>query len=197
MYKKQCVLLIFLLICLSSVAQSPELQHFNQKRLQITKIGMLTLGGWAIGNIGTAAFSLSSASGSNKHFHQMNLYWNTVNLAIAGFGYYGAYNSDQLTYNLFSSLKEHYGMEKILLLNAGLDVAYITGGFYLTERAKNNQRKEDLLKGFGQSVVMQGGFLLLFDTAMYFVHHANIGVLKTILSSMSFHGNSLYLTFQF
>ena len=197
MYKKQYVLFLFLLLCLSAVAQSPELQEFNQKRLQITKIGMLTLGGWAIGNIGTAALSLSQASGSNKHFHQMNLYWNTVNLAIAGFGYYGASQSDPLSYNLLSSLKEHYTMEKILLLNAGLDVAYMTGGFYLIERAKNNQKREALFKGFGQSVIMQGGFLLVFDTAMYFIHQSNLGILKNIISSMSFNGNSLYLTFRF
>ena len=197
MYKKQCVLFLFLLLSLPALAQSPELQQFNQKRLQITKIGMLTLGGWAIGNIGTAALALSQASGSNKHFHQMNLYWNAVNLAIAGFGYYGASQSDPLTYNLFSSLKEHYSMEKILLLNAGLDVAYLTGGFYLLERSKNSQNREALFKGFGNSIILQGGFLLVFDTAMYFIHHTNIGVLKNIISSMSFNGNSLYLSFRF
>ncbi len=42
---------------------------------------MMTLGGWAIGNIAVSGFSLRNASGSNKHFHQMNVYWNAVNLA--------------------------------------------------------------------------------------------------------------------
>jgi hypothetical protein len=191
--------LFFLLsgIYFTALAQSPELTEFNQKRLQINKIGMLTLGGWALGNMGTATFAIGRASGSNKYFHQMNLYWNAVNLALAGFGYYGAVSANHGSYDLFHSIKQQYGIEKILLFNTGLDVGYILGGLYLTERAKNSLNRQDLFRGFGQSILMQGGFLFLFDLSMYFIHHRQEKVLKNLIDNVSFNGKGLQIVLQF
>jgi hypothetical protein len=58
------------------------------------------------------------------------------------------------------------------LLNAGLDVAYIATGFYLKERSKNSSSSERL-RGYGNSLLLQGGFLLMFDVALYFIHQNN------------------------
>jgi hypothetical protein len=121
----------------------------------------------------------------------MNAYWNVVNLALAGFGYYGSASADPASFNLFSSVKEHYSMEKILLLNAGLDAAYVATGLYLTERAKNSTSQADRLRGFGQSIILQGGFLLVFDAAMYFIHNSHVNQLKGIMDNISFTGNSV------
>ncbi len=178
-----------------SVAQtaSDRLVSFNEKQIRIKKIGMLTLGSWAVGNMAVSGFSINGASGSNRHFHQMNVYWNVVNLALAGFGYYGAVRADPSTTDLARSVKDFYGTEKTLLLNAGLDVGYILGGLYLTERAKNPENRRDMLKGFGQSVMLQGGFLLLFDTVLYFVLHQQEKELPGLLSSLRFTGSGIAL----
>lgn len=196
-FKKYFLFVAFILICQMACAQSQELQQFNQRRLYINKIGMLTLGGWALGNMGTAALFMGKSSGNNKYFHQMNLYWNVVNLTLAGFGYYGAVSNDPASYSLFNTLKEQYSIEKILLFNAGLDVGYILGGLYLTERAINSQNRTDMLKGFGRSIILQGSFLFLFDLSMYLIHHANENNLKTIIDSLSFTGNSIQLVMRF
>ena len=58
-------------------------------------------------------------------------------------------------------------MEKILLFNAGLDIGYIGAGFYLAERSKSTVNKPNRLKGFGQSLILQGSFLLVFDSLFY------------------------------
>ena len=95
----------------------------------------------------------------------MNLAWNSVNLVIAGFGYYNALNAgSDLT--LLETFAEQKGIENILLLNAGLDVGYMLGGLYLLERSKNVGKRQDILKGFGQSIILQGGFLFAFDVIM-------------------------------
>jgi hypothetical protein len=195
MQLKYLLFFVFYFFLLSAtIAQSnAELRSFNQKRLQTNKIGMLTLGSWALINIGTGSVVARQATGSNKHFHQMNAYWNVVNLALAGFGYYGSASADPASFNLFSSVKEHYSMEKILLLNAGLDAAYIATGLYLTERAKNSTSQADRLKSFGQSIMLQGGFLLVFDAAMYLIHNSHVNQLKGILDNISFTGNSVGL----
>ncbi len=174
-----------------------ELLYFNVKRLQTNKTGMLTLGGWALANIGTGLIASRGASGSNKYFHQMNVYWNVVNLALAGSGYYGSAASDPVSFSLFSSIKEQYGIEKLLLLNAGLDVGYIATGLYLTERAKNTQKQTDRLKGFGQSIMLQGGFLLLFDATLYFIHNSHSKLLQQLLTNISFAGNKVAFVWSF
>lgn len=195
--KKIVLLLLLSGIYFSGLGQSQELTEFNQKRLQINKIGMLTLGGWALGNMGTAAFAIGRASGSNTYFHRMNLYWNVVNLGLAGFGYYGAVSGNAGSYDLFHSIKEQYGMEKILLFNAGLDVGYMLGGLYLMERAKNSLNRQDMFKGFGQSILMQGGFLFLFDLSMYLIHHSQEKVLKNLVDNISFQGNAIQIVMRF
>jgi hypothetical protein len=195
----RCLLpvVIFLSLSTASAQSSTALLHFNQKRIQTNKIGMITLASWALMNISTGAIAARQATGSNKHFHQMNAYWNVVNLALAGFSYYGSATADPATFDLFSSVNEHYGMEKILLLNAGLDAAYIATGLYLTERAKNSITHADRFKGFGQSVMLQGGFLLAFDVVMYFIHNSHVPLLRDVLGNISFTGSTLAMVIRF
>lgn len=99
----------------------------------------------------------------------MNALWNTVNLAIAGFGYYSSLQTDPAVLDLAGSLQKHQAFQKILLFNTGLDVGYIIGGLYLTERSKRPGVDGNRLKGFGNSIMVQGGFLFVFDLANYLI----------------------------
>ena len=163
--------LLFLLVSFSLLAQSMpgELLDFNQASIAHQRSAMLTLGGWAVINIGTGLALRGGTSGGAREFHTMNALWNTVNLGIAGFGYWSAARSNPAGWDLAQSLNEHQNFQQILLFNAGLDVGYIMGGLYLTERAKRPGANADRLRGFGKSIMLQGGFLMLFDLANYFI----------------------------
>jgi hypothetical protein len=52
-----------------------------------------------------------------------------------------------------------------------LDIAYIGGGWYLNRRGIS--KNSDRLHGYGNSIIMQGAFLLLFDGSMFAIqkHH--------------------------
>ena len=52
-------------------------------------------------------------------------------------------------------INEYNSLQNLLLLNAGLDVAYIATGFYLKERAKNSSSSERL-RGYGNSLLTSG-----------------------------------------
>lgn len=199
MSKRYFLTISLLLISSLAVAQtaSDRLVSFNEKQIRIKKTGMLTLGSWAVGNMAVSGLSIGGAQGSNRYFHQMNVYWNVVNLALAGFGYYGAATADPAAADLAKSVKDFYGTEKTLLLNAGLDVGYILGGLYLTERARNPEKRQEMLRGFGQSVMMQGGFLLLFDTVLYLVLHQQEKQLPGLLSTLKFSGNAVAVVVKF
>ncbi len=134
--------------------------------------GMLVLGGWAAGNILASGSAWFATEGEAKQFHAMNTMWNIVNLGIAAFGFNSAVNYSG-TGNPGEVIKLSTDMQNILLLNAGLDAAYIMTGFLLREKGKNSEKYKDILNGYGSSLILQGAFLLVFDTILYFVHKSN------------------------
>ena len=171
MYK----ILIFLILINGSITPLLSQEKFNtdkflEERNNINRNGMYILGGWAIANIISGTVGNYSSSGKTKYFHQFNAVWNTVNLGIAVFGLTGI-SADPLS--LSESFSEFNSLQNLLLLNAGLDVAYIVSGFYLKERSKNAGSKNNLLIGYGNSLIMQGSFLLAFDLVLYFLHKNN------------------------
>lgn len=160
----------------------PQLQDFNQTRIDYNQKGMVILGSWAVGNMVWGGVGASQTTGATKAFHQMNLYWNSVNLIIAGFGYWQATKEAPGT-DFWATMEAQQKIEKILLFNAGLDLAYIVGGFYLKERGLRNEK--DQLVGFGKSVILQGGFLLAFDAVMYGFHQTHSKELQEIMKNIS------------
>jgi hypothetical protein len=154
---------------------SQQMQNFHVQRMDINRTAMLVLGSWAVGNIITGTYGNFKAQGEAKYFHQFNAMWNVVNLGIATFGYLGAANYDLNTLSNTEILNEYYSLQSFLLLNAGLDVAYMSIGLYLRERAKNAS-SYDRLRGYGNSMLLQGGFLLVFDIALYFIHQNNANI---------------------
>ena len=161
------------LFTLSAYAQSDSVFYsFHQNRMSINETAMIVLGSWAAGNILVGTYGNFKASGEAKYFQQVNAMWNVVNLGIAAFGYLNAVNSEPSSMTKLEILNEYSSLQSFLLLNAGLDVAYIATGFYLKERSKNSSSSERL-RGYGNSLLLQGGFLLAFDVALYFIHQSN------------------------
>lgn len=150
-------------------------REFHLDRMNINENAMLILGGWAAGNILVGTYGNFKSSGEAKYFHQFNTMWNVVNLGIAAFGYLNAVNSDPSSMTSLEIIKDYNSLQSFLLLNAGLDVAYIMTGFYLKERSKNSSSSERL-RGYGNSLLLQGGFLLAFDIALYFIHQNNANI---------------------
>lgn len=178
----------------SQVNEQDSLAH---QRIKLVQNNMYVLGAWASANIIQGTISASNTQGSEKAFHQMNAYWNTVNFAIAGVGLLGIRKQMKRAYGLASNLKEQQKLEKILLLNSGLDLAYIATGLYLKEKGirLNNTRNE----GFGNSLLLQGAFLLVFDLIQYGQHRKNTKWLENKMDhlQMGVSANGLGLSYRF
>jgi hypothetical protein len=166
---KSILLTLLFVLCTFSLvfAQEIEIIDFYKKSNQINTTGMYVLGGWAVANIAGGAIGWSNSTGSAKYFHQMNLFWNTVNLGIAGFALYNNLTDDFSMQSSNEMLLKHRKTENLYLINAGLDVVYIGTGFLLKHLSVSNLNKQDLLKGYGNSIIMQGGFLMVFDLVMW------------------------------
>ncbi|MCH7412556.1 hypothetical protein MM213_03590 [Belliella sp. R4-6] len=195
--KPAILLILVFLICVSFAnAQDipSQLTEFNQVRIDYNKSGMMILGSWAVGNIVLGGVMAGRTSGETKAFQQMNMYWNTVNLAIAGFGYYSAMKESPSS-EFWETLQAQHGIEKILLVNAALDVAYIAGGLYVLERGRRLDK--DQLKGFGKSIMLQGAFLMSFDAIKYAFHNVHGKELPTIVENLAFTGNGFGFVMNF
>lgn len=190
------LLVVFILLLTSEAfaQEIPALSDFNRTRLDYNQKGMIILGSWAVGNMVWGGIGASQTIGQNKAFHQMNLYWNSVNLMIAGFGYWQATKEVPGT-DFWATMEAQQGIEKVLLLNGALDVAYMAGGFFMKERGL--RKGNDRLIGFGKSVILQGAFLLAFDGVMYGFHHVHGKELPNLVQNISLGPTGVYFRMNF
>ncbi|MCW3116915.1 MAG: hypothetical protein JWM28_997 [Chitinophagaceae bacterium] len=178
----------FVLLTTAAFSQV-DLPQFNNDRIRITKKGMLVLGSWAAANIVVGAIGLSTSQGEAKYFHQMNLVWGTVNLAIAGSTFLGL-RKKKSGLSLSQTIQGQSAIEKTFLINSALDLVYLTTGLYCLEKSRNDA-DPDKYKGYGKSLLIQGGSLLVFDVIMYIANLQHGKQLYKILNQVQFSGNSV------
>ncbi len=178
-------------------AQStPTLTDITERQARLQRTGTWTLAGWSLANLAVSGIAIGNAKGSARYFHEMNLYWNAVNVGIAGAGLLSL-RKKSLAPTLSSAVKEHYTLQKTLLFNSGLDVAYITSGFWLldTSKTETTVARQNRFRGFGQAVVVQGGFLLIFDVTNYLLHRSDNARLHQLLDKVNVTNNGVSLRF--
>ena len=168
--RKFTTILLFTLSLLHATSGSCQLQQFNEQRCNIDKKLTLSLGSWASANIiGSGIGWAITENEEHKYFHQMNVFWNAINIGLAIPGYIKARNGkSQLS--LFKTLEEQRIIEGVHLVNAGLDLAYISSGILLRSKQAKNSNEENQFRGYGNSIIIQGGFLLVYDWIGYMMH---------------------------
>ncbi len=114
--------------------------------------GMWMLNGWAAGNMVASTPPAFSPDPQLAAYHQMNIGWNLVNAGLAS---YSLLNQKPV---------KPKKMAQIFWINAGLDVLYMTGGYMLRQKGLETQNPQWV--GWGESIMIQGGFLLVFDGVM-------------------------------
>lgn len=115
--------------------------------------GMGTLNGWALANITTSAvLAIESDDPQLTAFHEMNVGWNTVSLALA------------TTSLILDRPAEPTKLARVFWINTALDVGYMAGG--LAMRQRGLRMDEPNLVGWGDSILLQGSFLFVFDGIM-------------------------------
>ena len=147
---------------------------------------MVTLGTWAVLNIGSGFILAGQTQGQAHYFWQMNAYWNLVNGGLAVMGYLRARKAMTRKFGFSENESEQQSIEKLYAFNFGLDLAYISTGFFLREKGinNNNMKSRDQLTGYGTSIIVQGGFLLLMDGVVLSLHHKNSVRLNKKLKSI-------------
>ncbi|XOV67624.1 MAG: DUF6992 family protein [Fluviicola sp.] len=161
---------LVLLMLFFTIHSNAQLNTFNQERLKLERGLMLTLGSWGVTNlaVGGAGWA-STPKGEAHYFHQMNFFWNTVNVALAVPGYLKA-RKETSNLSFAETFKAQNKTETIFLINSGLDIAYMSSGLLLRSEARFNPERRDQWTGYGNSLLMQGGLLFAFDLVAYILH---------------------------
>ena len=179
--KKISISIAAILIALNATAQGSFNDSIALSRNRLKQNAMVVLGGCAAANIATGFIAANNTVGDTKYFWRMNAYWNFVNLGLAGFGYVAAQKGFGKTYSLSGNYTAQKSIERLYLVNAGLDVAYIAGGLLLVNKGNKETivDKKDQYHGYGKSIAAQGAFLLLMDGALVLLHHKNTTAVKS------------------
>lgn len=169
-----------------------EPKFYHQQSLSLQKTGMIVLTSWAGLNILSGFIGNFRYTNDAKYFFQMNAAWNVVNLGIATYGLAGIANT---ALNLESNLmlSEMQKFDRFLLINAGLDLIYIATGFYLLNKGIRDNKSRFI--GYGRSIILQGGFLLLFDLILYFSHYPYTKSLFQITEQINFTTSGISISF--
>jgi hypothetical protein len=189
--------LLLLLMVSTAQGQSEYVEYYGQN-LRINNIGMAVLGSWALANISIGAYGWSQNTGQRAYFHQMNLFWNTVNLTIAGIALYSNLTADYALLSGEELLEKQFKTQRLYLINAAVDVGYVSAGFLLKHLATKYPKNELRLRGYGNSVILQGSFLFVFDLVMYgLLQSRRADFLQQVSLSPMQDAYGLALTFQF
>ena len=123
--------------------------------------GMGVLSFWSITNIYLWRKNKSQKASLKYYFWQMNGLWNIINLIIAIVAsiIVGINTANFNTNDSLQSLQI-----KIIAANILLDLIYVTIGLILEIRGKKNINLR--LRGYGESIQLQGAFLFCFDSML-------------------------------
>lgn len=196
--QKILLLACFTAFSMSSFSQKLDLVKFEKERVRYSKNAMIALAGWSVANIVGSGIATDTRNKEMRYFHQMNVMWGGINLAIAGLGYWGAGREKIDNPTLASVLKHQNKIEKTYLINLGLDVVYVGSGV-LMNKTSDNQKNPEKFKGYGNSIMVQGGFLFLYDGIMYAIHRKHGKLLKGMGDKVTLNAGlgAVSLTYKF
>jgi len=169
-------LLLFLLFIgySTATAQINSAEDWNRDRLQRERSAMEVLSVWGSINIATGVTGYASTSDAQdlRWFSAMNAGFGLVNSTLGFVGLSRTTKQLKTLPSLEQGYKDLRRTRNILLVNVGLDVGYVITGILLYDGVLLNESGgffNDRIsifrrRGFGTSLIVQGGALLLFDS---------------------------------
>lgn len=137
----------------------------QERHLDLERDGMRVLLGWSVANLAAAPLGATlSDSVRGDAFWLGNGGWNVVNAAIAGGSLATLPARRRVAWDMDTARRQTDRFERTLILNVGLDVAYLAAAGWLAERGRRTG--DERFIGLGNALALQGGFLLVFDSAM-------------------------------
>lgn len=199
-HTKALVLSLSVFFCSAIAAQTGLKDSVYQKRHSITRSSSLVLSGWGAASLASGLIGKGNTSGEHYYFHRTNAIFGGVNLLLGQIGFWTNRKANSREASVRQVFNGQEKIEKLFLFNAALDIVYVGLGAYLLDKGAGKTGVDrERLRGTGKSVLIQGGFLLIFDGVLYFLHNKNGNRLDAYLQNLSLQptGNGLGLVYRF
>lgn len=133
---------------------------YGLKRYQVHHSKILAI--WALLNLVAGGTSMFFSEGESHQFHHMNAAWGSINLMVAGLLWYRIRHiGPWLPAAVLHVRRAKF--RRFLLANIGLDLAFVAIGYWLHQQQSISVELQNLYRGFGNSVMIQGAGLLTLD----------------------------------
>lgn len=159
-----------------------EVRDFDERFGIILRRHIAVLGWWCVLNLIVSIPVLWLFDNWLWYFVVMNLSWAVINFGIVLKLYDHIFYRRFLKGSVFQRFEVQRHVEKMLLLNIGLDLSYFFIGLYLkTLSYVPDIGTPDLWYGFGWSVMLQGTYLFVHDFSFHLLHVINFRKCKPFL----------------
>ena len=167
------LIFVLLILNLNQKINSQDSLSFHKDFYKTQQNSLLLLSSWSVGNLALSPFlgnnfkvlrnNFVGDVSSNDYFHQMNFNWNLINAGICGVSHFLVHRDSRKPWNLNDISNRKSKAEKSITFNMGLDILYVITGFVLNQTANESKGNLNINKGYGNSLMIQGGYLLLYD----------------------------------
>ncbi|SDE05475.1 DUF6992 family protein [Niabella drilacis] len=193
------VILLSCFYCFSQAQENsiPNTEMLHQQRIETNRKGMWVLSGWGLANMGSGIIgALNTTNTEVKAFHTMNALWGVVNTGIGVLGLMRAKREKSLSFSDADKYRAYKNVKKLYLINGGLDVLYMGTGAFLKARA-DNAKNPARNRGYGNSLIVQGAGLLLYDITMYLSHQKQNRYWKKAVQELAVTENGIGMVYHF
>tara|TARA_Y100000766_G_C18913184_1_gene609511 strand:- start:3607 stop:4146 length:540 start_codon:yes stop_codon:yes gene_type:complete len=168
MIKNKLLLILLVTLFFSGISKAQDSLQFQKRLFKVQQQSTLVLNGWSVLNLGISSLctkNLFNPVTSSDYFHSGNFNWNQINIGIAAIGYYSLYRSSKKEWTIPELKLRKKKLERGLIFNIALDVIYIASGVLLKYAINPSDTiNYPASQGGGTSLILQGGFLLIFDS---------------------------------
>jgi hypothetical protein len=148
----------------------PPALEVRDESIALQSGAMQLLLGWSAANLAGGGLGAALTDDPElRAFALGNAAWNTVNAGIA-VASLASLPRQRAETDLAVIARRSRSLETALLVNGALDVGYVGAGVALTVAGGRGDRPT--WKGLGEALVLQGAFLLVFDTVTWARHRA-------------------------
>lgn len=196
MFKCAFIISICLLMCNStSYAQmsfNDTLKQYDKERILTNLGGVEKLGYWAAANVGVGIAGWALAKNDDwKYFHQMNAAYGAVNLGIAYFGFRQARRQAASKFNASKAYTDYISNKSLLKTAVVFDLGVAVGGAILLQQRSADKNIDNLYKGYGTALILQGLGSFVIDNLWLYAHQKNSSKWGRIMYEMNLTGSGL------
>ena len=160
-----------LMICIWLLAAvgyaQPNIAEYSDAYYRLNRNGAISLAMWGGVNVVMGGTQINTAAGSRRFFHEMNIWAGGVMLTAASVWWWT--NRDARLYNSGTAQRKQAQIQRNLMITAMAGSAGLLLGTAMWQLGDKAWRQN----GYGASLMMQSGFLLLVDTLLFIGHFAN------------------------